>query len=281
MNIARMLLVLMLLTAAIAGCVMVYFMLQPAVVEAEKVAPPATVGMLVAAREINAGTLMKDGDLAVRQMPQTDLPEGAILDNEAARAELRGALLRRYAERNRPFTRDDVLRLHDRGFLAAVLTPGSRAISIGVDVVTGASGLIWPGDRVDVILVQDLEAGASGATKRVSGETILMAVRVIAVDQQLSFAAPGAGPGGGSEGKVARTVALEVSPAQAERLAVAERLGRVALTVRAIEPAEFDDDKRSPVYGSDVSAALLPKVAAAPRSMRVFQGADMQEVTFR
>ena len=275
-----MLFVLVLILGAVTAGVIAMRALSPDA-DVEQVAKPVTVGVLIAARELSAGVLLKDQDISTKQIPQTDLPEGAIIDDADARIELRGALLRRFAERGKPITRDDVLRLHDRGFLAAVLTPGSRAISVGVDVVTGASGLIWPGDRVDVILVQELEVAAGGG-RRVSGETILTAVRVIAVDQQLSFAAPGSGPSGGTEGKVARTVALEVTPAQAERLAVAERLGRVALTVRAIDQPEAEIDKRGPVYGADVSAALAPaKISKQPTTMRVFQGGEMQEVQFR
>jgi pilus assembly protein CpaB len=60
-----------------------------------------------------------------------------------------------------PVTRDDVIRARDRGFLAAVLEPGTLAISISVDAATAVAGLIWPSDRVDVILTQDIEAGAS------------------------------------------------------------------------------------------------------------------------
>ena len=50
----------------------------------------------------------------------------------------------------------DIMRPGDHGFLAAVLTPGRRATSIGVDAVSGTAGLIWPGDHVDVILTQEM-----------------------------------------------------------------------------------------------------------------------------
>ena len=57
----------------------------------------------------------------------------------------------------------DVLRPRDRGFLAAVLAPGTRAVSIAVDPVSGVGGLIWPGDRVDVILTQEIPASRHDA----------------------------------------------------------------------------------------------------------------------
>ena len=100
----------------------------------------------------------------------------------------------------------------------ACWTQGTRAVSIGVDPVSGVSGLIWPGDHVDVILTQELENApvATGC----SSETILTNVRVIAHR-------PGDRPGraaSGSEvaGKLARTVTLQVDRDQAEKLAVAQ-----------------------------------------------------------
>ncbi len=289
----RLLMILVLLGAAV-GCGLVAFTAlqpEPPVVAqaAASNTPPAVlmVGIMVASTDLPAGMLIKDADVAIRQVPQADVPEGAMVASDAARAELRGSLLRRYVDRGKLVTRDDILRLHDRGFLAAVLSPGSRAISVAVDVVSGASGLIWPGDRVDMLLVQDVSAITDGkpGINRVSGETIMNSVRVIAVDQQLSLAAPGSAATGGSEGKVARTVVLEVTPAQAERVAVAQRLGKIALTVCPIEPSELIESKRFPIYGDDVSVALSPprEQATGPHraTMRVFQGAEMQEVTFQ
>ncbi len=289
----RLLMILILLGAAV-GCGLVAFTaLQPeppvvAQAAAANTPPPVLlVGIMVANTDLPAGMLIKDADMAARQVPQADVPEGAMVASDAVRAELRGSLLRHYLDRGKLITRDDILRLHDRGFLAAVLSPGSRAISVAVDVVSGASGLIWPGDRVDMLLVQDVSAITDGkpAVSRVSGETIMSSVRVIAVDQQLSLAAPAATVSGGSEGKVARTVVLEVTPAQAERVAVAQRLGKIALTVCPIEPSELIESKRFPIYGDDVSVALSPprEQAAGPHraTMRVFQGTEMQEVTFQ
>ena len=284
---------LLVLLGAAVGCGLVaYTALQPepppVAQAAANVPPPVeTVGIMVASTDLPPGMLIKDADVTVRQVLQADVPENAMVASDAVRAELRGSLLRHYVDRGKLVTRDDILRLHDRGFLAAVLSPGSRAISLAVDVVSGASGLIWPGDRVDMLLVQDVVAMTDGkpGVSRVSGETIMSSVRVIAIDQQLSLGAPGSATAGGSEGKVARTVVLEVTPAQAERVAVAQRLGRIALTVCPIEPSELIESKRFPIYGEDVSVALTPphEQVAGPRraTMRVFQGADLQEVTFQ
>lgn len=255
--------------------------------------PPAKVKVLVAARPLSLGTLLKDEDLVVRDLGAEAVPDGALEPTDEIRAELRGALLRRYLDPNTAVLRSDVLRPRDRGFLAAVLRPGTRAIAVGVDVVTGTAGLIWPGDQVDLILTQSFNEAP--VSRRVVGETVLSDIRVIAVDQQISHgAAPGANAGAGV-GRVARTVTLEVTPEQAERIAVATRLGRIDLTVRAIElegpataaatyPADVawnQENARASLFGADVSPALARSAISPGARMRVIQGGEQKEVTFR
>ncbi|WP_207536582.1 Flp pilus assembly protein CpaB [Sabulicella rubraurantiaca] len=241
--------------------------------------PPARLRLLAAARPLQAGTLLKDEDFTIREFPIEGAPEGSLVASDDVKIELRGAMLRRWLEPNGTLTRADVLHPRDRGFLAAVLRPGARAMAVGVDAVTGAAGLIWPGDQVDVLLTQELEGGGVTAARRYVGETVLNGARVIAVDQQFT---QGAGPTDSGPRNVARTVTLEVSAEQAERLAVAQRLGRLSLTVRAIEQSS---DKPSlvstapvPTFGGDVSRALLPGDGVR---MRLIQGGDQTEVSFR
>lgn len=285
--ILRVMLVLsMLLSAASLG----YLTLQifsppqgPAPAPAVEVAqpppppPPARTRILVAQRPLPAGTLLKDEDFAVRDVANADVPEGAFLATSEARSELRGALLRRFLDPNEPMLRGDVLRPRDRGFLAAVLRPGMRAVTIGVDQVTGTAGLIWPGDQVDLLLTQELQDAP--VNRRVTGETVLQDVRVIAVDQQL---AQGASGSDSPMGRVARTITLEVTPDQAERVVVAIALGRLVLAVRAMAPTEDAEGERAPTtFAGDVSPVLARSAVAPGQRMRVFQGGNEQTVTFR
>ncbi|MBP0445290.1 Flp pilus assembly protein CpaB [Roseomonas sp. SSH11] len=238
--------------------------------------PPPRARVLVAARAMPPGTLLKEGDLTVQELAPEAVPPGAALED--ARLEMQGGLLRRFLEAGESLPRDEVLRPRDRGFLAAVLRPGRRAISVGVDVVTGAAGLIWPGDQVDLILTQELAAGDAPLGRRVIGETVLVDVRVIAVDQQFTQGASGTDP---TVPRIARTVTLEVSSDQAERVAVASRLGRIALTVRAIEPPQDVMPIGNPVFSADVSPALNAGMVSRGARMQVIQGGEKQEVLFR
>jgi pilus assembly protein CpaB len=242
--------------------------------------PPVRARMLVAARALPAGILLKEDDFVIKEVAPDDLPDTAVVPTDEARAELRGAMLRRFMEPGAPLDRAQYLRPRDRGFLAAVLAPGTRAISIGVDVVTGAAGLIWPGDQVDLILTQELGATDAPLARRIVGETMLSDVRVIAVDQQITQGASGSEA---TVNRVARTVTLEVSTAQAERVAVGSRLGRVALAVRAIESGKalIAGDPSSSLFGADVSPALARAGLSQGSSMRVIQGDESKNVVFR
>ena len=241
--------------------------------------PPLTVDVLVAARALPAGTLMKEEDFTKRAVLSAEVPKGALTESPEARASIRGALLRHYLDSNNILMAGDVLHPRDRGFLAAVLTPGTRAVSVGVDAVTGNGGLIWPGDRVDLILTQQLDEKDAALARRYVGETVLGDVRVVAVDQSI---AQGAVPSSdNATGRLAHTVTLEVTPQPAERAAVAERLGRLTLAIRAADGIAEATGPRSSVYGGDVSPALADGITPGVAKMKVIEGKDRREVTFQ
>ena len=132
----------------------------PVVQVTEKAPAPLTVGYFVAARPLPRGTLARDEDFTVRSVPPDSVPAGAILDTPDAKIGLRGSLVRKFLDTGSPVTSEDILRPRDRGFLASVLAPDSRAISIKVDAESGVSGLIRPGDYVDVVLTQESTTAA-------------------------------------------------------------------------------------------------------------------------
>jgi pilus assembly protein CpaB len=239
--------------------------------------PPPRAKYLVAARPLPAGTLARDEDFRAVDMEPGKMPEGTLQDTPEVRADLRGALIRNYIDPRQPITPEALLRPRDRGFLAAVLAPGTRATSVPVDPVTGVSGLIWPGDRVDILLVQDLPDAA--AAQRIVSETILSDVRVIAVDQHI---VQGASAAEGNTGYSARTVTLQVSEDEAQRLSVAARIGRMQLLIRSAEPPPVAVVPESvAVFGGDVSPVLGRRSTLVGLKVRVIQGDAATEVTFK
>jgi pilus assembly protein CpaB len=243
--------------------------------------PPAPVKLtvLAAARPIRAGSLLKPEDLLSKEILSNDQSPDMSADTVEARHSLSGAMVRRSLSAGEPVRGTDVMRPGDHGFLAAVLAPGLRAVTVGVDAITGSAGLIWPGDRVDLILTQTIQEATLPIGRRVAAETVLSDVRVIAIDHQLVQGAETSG----SENQ-ARTVTLEVTQEQAARVSVAVRLGRLSLTVRSADAAPGQQIAASPntTWAVDVSPALGAEAPAPTQNtIRVFQGsADAKEFKF-
>jgi len=262
------------------------------------VAPPVTAKVLAAARTLRAGALLKPDDLTTKEFGPSAVPEGARLDTSETRAELLGAMLRRTVAAGEVLLPPHVMRAGDRGFLAAVLGPGLRAATVGVDAVTGTAGLIWPGDHVDLILTETLDEPGAPLGHRIAGETVLHNVRVIAIDQELMQGAT-APTLSGVPTPQARTVTLEVTPVNAERVAVATRLGHLSLAVISADTPDMPAPNtpasprpvsavevaaRAPVtWGGDVSAALQTgrQARSATNTLRVYEGsAEGKEIHF-
>ncbi len=270
---------------------------RPAPVQ-EVVAPPPPppvprMHILVAARALRAGNLMVMEDVTAADVDATKPVPGSYPDSIAARTALRGAMICRSLNPNEPIVAGDVLSPGDRGFLAAVLGTGMRAVTVGVDSVSGTAGLIWPGDRVDLLLTQSMDDKDQPIDRRISGETVLTNLRVIAVDQQLVQGGQGAQANPGAAGNTNRTVTLEASSYDAARIAIATRLGRLALVVRSAaddQPATDNDASTAPTppesapiaWSGDVSPALRDRTGGkAATTIRVHHGAkDVEEVKF-
>lgn len=220
-------------------------------------APVRMVQVRVAAEPLRVGTFLNDTRAPLVETPEDQVVDGSVT---AGDRDLIGAVIIDAVEPGEPVTRRSLLAPGQEGFLAAVLAPGRRAVSLAVDAVSGNAGHIFPGDRVDLLLTQELDIdGPSG--RRWASETILQDVRVIAVDQRLGGDLLERGGGGDDDGpQVARTITLEVLPGGAEVIAVARNLGAISLTLRSLI-VEGDEAALAreptvvgPIYGADVSA---------------------------
>ncbi len=254
---------------------------QPVAAPVQPLAPPPVprAMVVVAAKALRAGSLIRADDINVTEIPVDAQSPDSIPGTREKRAELVGAMLRRSLQPSDPILSKDVMLPGDRGFLAAVLSPGMRAATIGVDAVSGSAGLIWPGDHVDVLLTQTSDDAALAPGKRMTGELVLENVRVIAVDQVIVRGAIA-----GQDAPAARTMTLEVTPEQAEKLAIASRLGKMSLVVRPGDKADAvtsTDPDQGLTYASDVSRAF-GKTAGAAGVVKVFSGpAEGKEYKFQ
>src|SRR5712671_5457699 len=245
---------------------------------------------LVATMVLPSGTLLRAKDVVWQRIAGSAGPDNILrppsaagtpnpdLDQQA-RAAVYGAALRTSVTAGDPIGRGGIVKPGDRDFLQIVLSPGARAIAIPVAMGGASTGILYPGDRVDVILTQTFKNDPP-LTRRSVGETVVENLRVLAIDAADSKPTSA----GNSFG---RTVTLEVTPEQAEKINVAAELGKLSLTLRSISATEGFAATSAPmpratsvkpVWAGDVSPALgdaMPPtkvVAAEQPTVEVIHG---------
>ncbi|MBV8061217.1 MAG: Flp pilus assembly protein CpaB [Alphaproteobacteria bacterium] len=197
-----------------------------------------TSQILAAARDLPAGTLLKDGDVQWTDWPAdpANASPGLIFKDKAKPEDYLGSVLRQSARKGEIIQSGQIINPHDRGFLAAVLTEGMRAVSVTVKPEGEVAGFVFPGDHVDVILTHAITRHDDpDMNDRHVSETVLSDVRVLALDQKMDSTP--------AEIKAAQLVTLEVTPRQAEQLALAAQLGTLSLSLRSINAAETVNGK--------------------------------------
>ena len=213
--------------------------------------------VLVARTDLPTGTFINEQHVRWQIWPDDNLPKNYLLKGKVEQAKLFGSVLRRGAAAGQPIVRSQIVKAGDRGFLAAVLKPGHRAYTIKISAASAIAGLVFPGDRIDLILTQKI-------TKRQQvSETILTNLRILAIDQSLNDQS--------NQPRIGKTATFEVNPKQAEILAVASSLGALSLSLRSlartdaelaeiIKSGEMAEDKgatRGGTYTRDSEASVL------------------------
>jgi pilus assembly protein CpaB len=265
--------------------------------------------VLAATMPLPAGTLLRAEDVSWQGVIETGPdqivhPSAAALEakpglDDEIRTSVYGAVLRHPLAAGEPIGKSVIVKPGDRDFLQVVLTPGERAIAIPVATGGASTGLLSPGDRVDVILTQNFakdnqsqELKNTPITRRSVGETIVENLRVLAIDApDTKTTSAAANPANGNFG---RTVTLEVTPDEAEQINVATELGKLSLTLRGVgtpvgstrlttaaPPDALVEQRVKPKWAGDVSPALYgaaqeKPVALTPPTVMVFHGAGKE-----
>ena len=254
--------------------------------------PPEPARVLAAARDLPTGTLLRDADLIELAVAAESVHEAHLLVEEGAgAARLRGYAVRRPIASGAALTRSALIAPWEQGFLAAVLNPGTRAVTIRVDPATSHAGLIDPGDRVDVILTA--ETSITERERAVFTRTIVEDVRVVARDRRFVDETTGLPPGGdGAAGNAGTpkartemvTATLEVSPVQGDRLVIAEHEGRLSLALRALA-ASAAAEPRASQSAVRLQEVLLPQsreeeepIVPVIKTVRIYRGNRPAEV---
>lgn len=196
------------------------------------VAPPQSI--LVARAEISRGQILKPGDLIWQAWHDGQINQAYIREGTKALDAFAGWVARASFGPGEPITEAKIVAPGSRGFLAAALQPGMRAISVPVSKTSDVSGFVLPGDQVDILITHSLPSSEhdAGSPQHQAAETVLQDVRVLAVDQKLESKA--------GEPVVAQSVTLEVTPKESEMIAVAAEIGKLWLSLRSLPSAPIE-----------------------------------------
>lgn len=196
--------------------------------------------VLVAHNDIKRGQILRPEDTSWQVWPEGALDKNYIVLNgpplPARTPEFyAGWVAENPITQGEPITDARIIAPGSRGFLAAVLRPGMRGMSVPVTLTSGVAGFIFPGDEVDVMLTFTVPAsvfatGASGTAgvEHKAVETVLRDIRVIAIDQRLQ-SKPG-------EAVPAHTATFEVTSKQSEVIALASKIGELSFALRSLVP---------------------------------------------
>ncbi len=225
-----------------------------------------TARILVARQRLGPGDRIGTGQLAWAEWPAASVPSGAFGRVEALLGQ-KGDVFRvvtRTIEPGEPILETTVSEPGGRNFLEAVLPRGMSAFSIPIDSVSGVSGFVNPGDRVDILLIH-------GVTGGLVSRVILTDVIILATDQDANTEMRGA--------RLARTVTVAVKTEDAQRLSVAMGMGRLSLMLRGLGQTTAEEPP-APVDSQNLEGFAMPETAAA-REVRVRRGAVVESVPVR
>ncbi|ABI64711.1 MULTISPECIES: Flp pilus assembly protein CpaB [Maricaulis] len=236
--------------AALAAVAVAFFVRQAMssneVAQVVEVEERPAVRILAARRDVEIGERISAADFYWQAWPDEALAPGYIVENRGQTiADFAGSVVRAPISQGEPITGRRLVQPGDAGFMAAVLTPGMRAVAVPISAETGAGGFILPNDRVDVIVSFEEETeGRRGAGRAFVARTIVENARVLAIDQSFSSEAD-------DEVAVGETATLELTPDQARAVSVAVARGEIALVLRSLT-----DNSGAPVL---VSGGELPE----------------------
>lgn len=215
---------------------------KPAPVEAAVVeAPPKPTEVFAAASELTVGTIILPDQLERMPMEKAAITPEMVVADDAGEQLLVGSVARQVLPKGVPIARSGTVQPGDRGFLAAVLPEGMRAISIPITEVGGISGLAMPGDHVDIILTYSVASGTNDIKRDVhASETVATNIRVLAMDQRLQRSGPDTAPGTADGPPVATSATLEVTPQQAETITLATTLGELSMVLNSVHDGGGD-----------------------------------------
>lgn len=244
---------------------------------------PATM-VLVARGDLHAGQFVRPENLRWQSWPDDNVPTAYVLSGQHQLEDYVGWVVRSAIADGEPITAARIVSPRDQGFLAAVLTPGYRAMTVALSPATDNAGFIFPGDHVDVLANLTLQyddpvTGNPNASSHHVSETVLSDLRVLAIDQKADDQ--------NKDVTVAKTATLEVTPKQAEILSVVGDMGKLSLSLRSLAQDESETvaENTHPAlsYTFDSEATQLvkpPALAGTLQKITVVRGSAVTATEF-
>ena len=220
--------------------------------------------ILVATRQLPVGTIIGPDSFRYQPWPNELVEKAYFLKEKTDTKGLVGTVVRYPITAGQPLTQGALVHPNDRGFLAAALGPGMRAVTVKVSQEQGVAGFVFPGDRVDVMLAQDIEvkqAGLQPEFNLFTAETIVRNVRVLATDQRFDAE----DETGKTPVRTFGSVTLEATPEIAERIAVAQGMGKLSLALRPL--AESAGELEAAIASGEISVPAKGGATAERRMM--------------
>lgn len=247
---------------------------------------PTGPKVLTARRNLPIGKIIDPKDFVWTEWPVENVHQSYVIEGQKKIADYTGHVVRDSIVAGEPITVAKLVKQGDRGFMAAILKPGMRAVTIPVTRITGVGGFLYPGDRVDLLLSRTA-VDDNGITRQVT-ETVFRNIRILGMDTRASHP-PGQPP------RISRTATIEVSPTLAEKIQVLQRLGGISLALRSIareqdpETGEFIAEKSEEIsevktlsWDAEVSSLVEPLEIGKQRiEVTINRGAQRQTLEFK
>ena len=223
---------------------------------------PETVRVIVAKQALRYGATLQSNQLQWVEWPKSAVPPGAF----TTVAELLGEkgdqrrLVLRSIEPGEPILEAKITRFGESPRMSMNLGAGKRAVSIRIDAISGVSGFVQTGDRVDILLTRAQQG-------QLTSSVILREITIIAVDQSTNSES--------SRARLGSTVTVEVDTSQAQKLAIATQIGKLSLILRGVD--ETDNGDIRPVTADELSDYEKPD-EAPEFQVRVRRAGSLQDV---
>lgn len=197
--------------------------------------------VLVAAKDIGLGEIVAEHHFTWQKWPSDGVRPGMITEARSSQMrDLAGSIARAPIIAGEPITVQKLIKAGQGGVVAAILPPGFRAVSTRIEPRTAVGGLILPNDHVDVILIRTMKS-RSGKEDPVA-DTLFRNVRVLAIGQQIE---PSTGKKSADSSGGTTTATLELTPRQAELLALANTMGEITLSLRSVADLRSDGQNQT------------------------------------